>query len=162
MHPTQEQTENIELTPPHPKRRESSRYKKSHEYLIHVQDTPCQACGVRQSTLGDPTQNKYGATQLETHHFPIEWSLSHACDPDKVHKKYPQVTDQETLEQFIDSSNNLLVICDICHRSKHRGIHHLLPQDWFILPFLRDDYIIVTNREKEKEAIAHDEEVLHE
>jgi hypothetical protein len=150
----------VELTPPHDKRRETAAYQRSHKFLVEDQDKSCVVCGVRRSTLGDPTQNKLHSTALETHHFPIEWSLMDAVDPLKVHRQYSQVIDRETLEAFIDSPANLLVLCDICHRSKQRGIHHLLAQDFAILPFLLDDYIVVADQVQAAQAEAHDEAVL--
>lgn len=146
-----------EMTPPHPPREETPQYRKAHIYLVHTQDSPCRVCGVRQSTIGDSTQNPYGAKDIETHHYPIERSLADACDPHKVHKMFPQVIDQETLTAFIDSPANLIVLCDVCHRSPERGIHHLLVQDWAILPFLFDGYQIVASARDFKEAEQRDE-----
>ena len=151
VHETKEEVASVEETPPHPARVETPEYKKSHEYLVDKLDSPCKCCGVRKSTLGDPAQNPYGATQIETHHFPIERSLMDACDPDKVHKASPQVIDKASLEAFVDSPANLIVLCDVCHRSPEHGIHHLLPQDWFIQQFLYTGYTIAATP---KDAVA--------
>lgn len=145
VHITDEAVATFELTPPHDKRVETPAYKKAHDYLINKQDRPCGVCGVRKSTLGDPTQNLLGSTQLESHHYPIERSLVDACDPDKVHKSFPQVIDRATLLAFVDSPANLIVLCDICHRSKERGIHHLLTQDFAVQPYLYDGYSVVAS-----------------
>ena len=140
-----------EMTPPHPPREETAEYKRAHDFLVHVQDSACRVCGVRQSTLHDTTANPYGATQIETHHYPIERSLVDACDPLKVHKAFPQVIDKASLMAFIDSPANLIVLCDVCHRSAERGIHHLLVQDWAILPFLLTGYqIVATDKDVEQ------------
>lgn len=150
----------IELTPPHDKRRETAAYQRSHHFLVVEQDTPCYVCGVRNSTLNDPAQNKVGAKALESHHAPIEWSLMDAVDPLKAHRQFPQVIDRETLEAFIDSPANLLILCDVHHRDKQRGIHHLLWQDFAILPFLYDDYIVVADQAQAVQAEAHDEQII--
>ena len=160
VHVTHEGVSSVEMTPPHPPREETSAYRKSHEYLVDKQDKPCQCCGVRKSTLHKPAQNPYGATQVETHHFPIERSLMYACDPDKVHNAYPQVIDLASLEAFVDSPANLIVLCDICHRGHNRGIHHLLPQDFFIQPFLYTGYCVVASCNDAQAAQRADEQIM--
>ena len=142
VHMTKEEVASIEMTPPHAPRVETEAYRKSHHYLVVTQDKPCQICGVRQSTLADPARNPFGAKAMETHHYPIERSLVDACDPTKVHQAYPEVIDEPTLLAFVDSPRNLVVLCDVHHRSLRLGIHHLLTQDFVILPFLYDHYQI--------------------
>lgn len=156
VHPTMEQVASIELTPPHAARTETPEYKKSHDYLVNQQDKPCLVCGVSKSTLKDPAKNVFGAKAMETHHYPIEWSLQDACDPDKVHKFYPEVIDRETLAKFVDSPRNLVVLCDVHHRSTATGIHHLLVQDWVILPFLFDGYSIAATVKTEATELIRD------
>lgn len=154
--------ETVELTPPHAERRESATYRRSHRFLIEEQDKPCVVCGVRNSTLHDPTVNRSKANALETHHYPVEWSLAHAVDPLKLHRQFPQVIDRDTLEAFIDSPANLLVLCDVHHRSVQCGIHHLSTQDFAILPFLYDGYVVVADKAHAAQAEAHDEEILED
>lgn len=159
VHETLEAVASVEMTPPHAPRVETEAYRKAHRYLIDVQDTPCKVCGVRKSTLGDPTQNKVGAKQMESHHYPIERSLMDACDPNKVHKQFPQVIDRETLEAFVDSAVNLVILCDVHHRSVTFGIHHLLTQDFAILPFLYDGYIVSAPQAQAAQAMAVDNQI---
>lgn len=140
VHVTTEGVANREMTPPHPPRVATPEYAKAHDFLINQQNRPCLVCGVRKSTLDDTALNPFGATQLESHHYPIERSLADACDPVKVHQQFPQVYDATSLMTFVDSPANLLVLCNICHRSPDLGIHHLLVADWAIRPFLRTGY----------------------
>jgi hypothetical protein len=160
VHETTLAVETVELTPPHAERRETETYRKSHHFLVVERDSPCLVCGVRNSTLSDPAKNPFSAKALESHHYPVEWSLAHACDPRKVHEKFPQVIDRATLEAFIDSPPNLLILCDLHHRSMQSGIHHLLAQDFAILPFLIDGYIVVSDKTNATQAETHDAEVL--
>lgn len=159
VHETSESVASVEETPPHAPRIETPEYKKAHEYLVHTQDKPCMICGVRNSTLKDATQNPFGATALETHHWPIERSLMDSCDPDKVHKQFPQVIDRATLEAFVDSPSNLLVLCNVCHRSPEHGIHHLLPQDFFIQPFLWAGYQVAATPQEATQVQEADEKI---
>ncbi len=116
---------------------------------------------MRRSTLTDPAQNPVGAKDLETHHYPIERSLAAACDPLKVHARFPSVYDEATLMTFVDSPANLVVLCDVHHRSMTTGIHHLLAQDFAILPFLRSGYqIAVASADGAAIALAHDEQIV--
>lgn len=161
VHATQQTVETIELTPPHAPRVETEAYKRAHEFLVLEQDTPCFVCGVRHSTLNSD-QNIYKATAIETHHFPIERSLVDACDPNKVHSHFPEVIDRATLELFVDSPRNLLVLCDVHHRSLAYGIHHLLAQDFSVLPYLYDHYTVVATAATEAAAIQQDEAIVAE
>lgn len=151
VHITSEGVASFELTPPHAPREETGNYRKAHHYLVDTLQKPCQVCGVTNAFLADAEKNVYHATAMETHHYPIERSLMDACDPDKVHKQFPQVYDKATLEAFIDTPANLIVLCDVHHRSMEQGIHHLLTQDFAILPFLYDGYQVVANA-KDKDA----------
>lgn len=151
VHITSEGVASYELSPPHPPRVETPAYHRTHEYLVNKLDKPCVVCGVTKSTLADAAKNPCKAEDIETHHYPIERSLMDACDPDKVHKQFPLVVDRETLEQFIDSPLNMLVLCSIHHRSTELGIHHLLSQDFAVLPYLYDGYHIAATLEHKEE-----------
>lgn len=160
VHATGEGLATVEMTPPHPPREETPEYAAAHHHLTKVLDEPCAMCGVRNSTLHDPKQNPFGATAIETHHYPIERSLMDACDPLKVGVVFPQVKDRATLEAFVDSENNLMVLCDIHHRHPLHGIHHLAPQDFFVQPFLLEGYQVVTTQQDEAQVLAADEQLI--
>jgi len=142
VHETTEGVATAEYTPPHPPRSETPEYAKAHRFLVYTKNKPCEVCGVTQRTLKNPKRNPFGATAVETHHFPIERSLADACDPAKVHEDFPQVYDRATLMAFVDSPANLKVLCSVHHRSPEHGIHHLLPQDFAVQRYLLDGYVI--------------------
>jgi hypothetical protein len=162
VHATTEGVAAVEMTPPHPPREETPEYKRAHHHLVYDLDSPCAMCGVRHSTLQDPKENPFGATALETHHYPIERSLLDACDPTKVGVVFPHVKDQATLEAFVDSEHNLMVLCDIHHRHPLHGIHHLTPQDFFVQPFLWEGYQVVTTKEEAAKVMAADEALIEQ
>lgn len=112
--------------PPHPPRKPTALYTRTHHRLVQTLDSPCLVCGVRNSTLGDPLQNRWGATQLETHHKHIEDSLALAIDLDKFNtvlrpgllrrtqdeSKYNHVFTQAEMEEWIHGDeDNLWVLC---------------------------------------------------
>jgi hypothetical protein len=160
VHATTEGVAAVEMTPPHPPREETPEYAAAHHHLTKVLDSPCAMCGVKNSTLKDPKENPFGATALETHHYPIERSLLDACDPLKVGVVFPQVKDQASLEAFVDSEHNLMVLCDIHHRHPLHGIHHLTPQDFFVQPFLLAGYQVVATQQDEAQVMAADEQLV--
>lgn len=162
VHVTDEQVAVFEMTPPHAKRVETEAYRKSHKYLIETQNKPCVVCGVSHTTLHDPAINRFGATAMESHHYPIERSLMNACAPDKVHHAFAEVIDQASLEAFVDSPRNLIVLCSVHHRSLEQGIHHLLVQDYAILPFLYDNYQVVASAKDRVAIEAADDTIMEE
>lgn len=131
-----------EFYPPHPPRADTHEYRETHKLLIYTLDTPCRDCGVRHSTLSDQAQNPHSARQMETHHWPLQREFADALDPAKVHKEFPQVTDRKSLNKFVDSPGNMLVLCDVDHRSKTRGIHHIGEALEACKRFLLDSYVI--------------------
>lgn len=149
----------IEMSPPHPPSEETPAYAKAHHHLVYELDSPCAMCGVRQSTLNDPKENPFGAAAIETHHYPIPRHLLDACDPRKVGIVFPQVTDRASLETFIDSEHNLMVLCDIHHRHPLHGIHHLPAADFFIQVFLLGGYEVIVGAADES-AMAVDEALI--
>lgn len=149
-----------EFYPPHPPRAETREYRETHKLLVYTLDTACRDCGVRHSTLADPAQNPHGARQIETHHFPLQREFADALDPVKVHREFPQVTDRHSLNMFIDSPSNMLVLCDIDHRSKTRGIHHIGEALEACKRFLLDGYVIAGLKADEAADLAIDAAVV--
>lgn len=159
VHETIEGVASIEFTPPHPPREDTPTYRKAHHFLIYEKQAPCTVCGVNITTLGDAASNVLGSTAMETHHYPIERSLMDACDPVKVHKDFPQVYDKASLATFVDSPANLLVLCDVCHRSPERGIHHLLTQDFAVQKYLYTGYVVAGKAADAQRILALDEQI---
>ncbi len=160
VHVTHEEVASSEFTPPHPPREETPAYRRAHHQLVVVEDRPCSVCGVRNSTLGNQGKNPFGAQALETHHYPVERSLADACDWRRVAAAFPQagIRDEASFLAWIDSPGNLLVLCDVHHRSPQRGIHHLLPQDFAIQPYLKDGYV-VAGEVADQAILARDEQI---
>lgn len=149
-----------EFYPEHPPRETTPEYAATHRLLTHTLDQPCHTCGVRLSTLGDPTRNKVGAKQMETHHYPIQREYLDAVDWEKVAADFKQVTDRASLVKFVDSPYNMLVLCDVHHRSATHGIHHMLTSDWLIERYLFDGYRLVDVKANEAADIAADNQIV--
>jgi hypothetical protein len=149
-----------EFYPPHPPRKETSEYRATHKLLINVLDQPCHSCGVRKSKLLDPTQNRLGSKQMETHHYPVQREYIDAVDWHKVAQDFKQVIDRDSLVKFVDSPANMLVLCDVCHRSTTHGIHHLLTSDWLIEKYLFDGYVLIDAAANAQNDILIDNEIV--
>lgn len=144
------------FVPAHPPREESDLYKATHHDLVNVKDTACFICGVTKSTLHDPNKNPHGAKDIETHHFKCEWSLSNAMDWTKMRELYPDfpdwekvdVTDPSTYFNFIDHPYNMLVLCDVHHRSNFHGIHAVEHAVWLAQKCVRSDFTFIDDSVK--------------
>lgn len=161
VHATRIGVAQIEMTPPHLPREETPIYSRTHNHLVNKLDTPCAVCGVRKSTLDDPKENPFGATAIETHHYPLERSLLDACDPKKVSVIFPQVKDRDSLEEFIDSEENMMVLCDVHHRHPLYGIHHLVAPDFFVQSFLYGGYQVATDEEHVEQVRIANEKIVN-
>jgi hypothetical protein len=157
----------MQFYPAHDQRRETPEYKTVHEKMTKQMDLPCLICGVRNSTLGDPSKNPYGAKQMETHHHIIEWALANAIDENKFNSilrphlahRHPNdpVWQYETpftvqkIRDWVDhSEHNLWVLCDANHRGKYVGIHEVTYPIWSPMNLLRDDFEEWARREIDK------------
>ena len=118
----------------HDHRTASAEYRRTHKHLIDVLDEPCWVCGVRKSTLGDPSKNLHGASQLETHHAVLEQALASAVDPAKILADFPAMgaADEPHLRAWLDSEGNMLVLCDVHHRHGFYGVHMVSYPAWVV------------------------------
>lgn len=128
--------------PDHLPRKASAEYTRTHHHLIDVLDEPCWVCGVRKSTLRDKASNPHGATQLETHHWHVEWALANAVDPAKILADFPAMgaADDAHLRQWLDSEGQMLVLCDVHHRHGLYGIHSVTYPAWVVQRVLKAGY----------------------
>lgn len=128
--------------PEHQARKASGEYRQVHNHLVYELDEPCWICGVRHSTLGDPASNPRGATEMETHHWNVEWALVNAVDPAKILASFPSMAaaDDEHLRQWLDSEGNMLVICDVDHRHGLYGIHSITYPAWVAQKYFRSGW----------------------
>jgi len=127
---------------------------------MRKQDIPCWRCGVRYEDLGAKDEpatasNPLGAYQLEAHHADLEFSLLNAIDVakwwDSSHRedagfmvesfsnidgwlgRHPELaakSHEEVFLAYMESEGNLMQLCDVCHRSKGEGVHHIPYPDW--------------------------------
>ncbi len=159
--------------PAHSKRMETPAFRKAHDLLVKKKKLPCIICGATYEILKDrqkrmdPKLNPYGARNLETHHYIIEWALAGAIDKDKFNKRilphlrhhYPHKTEYKKdfttkqIKAWVDHSvDNLLVLCDVHHRHKWLGVHMITYPVWSPQTLLKDNFIRAVERELKKHA----------
>lgn len=141
--------------PPHPPRKPTALFSKNHKAMCITEDQPCHICGVRNSTLADPTKNVYGAIQMESHHWYVEDSLALAVDLEKFNTRllpglrkrspndiqYAQPMTQDQMEEWIHGDrDNLATICDVHHRHPLIGIHEVTYPIWSVADLIKDSW----------------------
>ena len=134
------------FVPPHEPRTPSPEYEALRHHLVVELDTPCNICGVRQSTLNEPNLNEIKATALELHHKVVEWSWHTVADKNKIGVDYPQVlnmTDSQFLDWLDHSPDIALILCDVHHRHRDLGIHEISDPSFNLVKYLRDDFTLV-------------------
>jgi len=118
-------------TPSHPKRGESSpEFKASKKALEEVSAT-CWVCGKTAQESGSP---------LEGHHLNTEFSLANSVDIDKIRESFPNA---KSVEDWLDSVENLILLCQVCHRSPLRGVHMVTMPAWIVQKYQRDGWDLV-------------------
>lgn len=67
---------------------------------------------------------------LEAHHSVIELALENNVDFAHLERLYPGISDPDQIGAWIDSDENLVLLCAFHHRSVAGGIHHLDAAMW--------------------------------
>lgn len=119
--------------PVHAKRRSSPTYVRTHHHLVYELNAPCWTCGIRHSTGG----------AMETHHSRFEWASQFGLDLDKVTADFPEITDRQTLAEWVDSEGNMLVLCDAHHRGRHYGIHEISYPAWLLQRYQGPEFAFI-------------------
>lgn len=73
---------------------------------------------------------------LELHHHYVEYALANAVDLALIAAAFPNVTDAASLQTWIESEEQLQVLCAFHHRG-HGGVHVLSAADWEAERFVR-------------------------
>lgn len=76
------------------------------------------AVGKRRGDYSDCTLD----LPLEMHHTHIEWALQNGVDLALMEHQYPGVSDPEALGAWVESAENLEMLCQFHHRG-HGGAH---------------------------------------
>lgn len=152
LHETDDWT--VHYSAPHPPRKSSPVYVRTHHDLVYVKLTPCFVCG-----LIPNHQGKFDDARLvnETHHNLIEEAAFMAVDVARVEADEPawdwtkvDPHDNATFFEVGDAEQAMLVICSVHHRATkpqpdHRGIlgvgiHHIPYPVWVLQRYVKREY----------------------
>ncbi len=122
--------------PPHPERKATALYVRTHKHLCIRDDIPCWVCGSRTSQ----------GISMETHHFFCEEAMMLGIDWTEFGKKAKYLYNPQSGENlgaafdwelvakdpslFVDSPSNMVVLCPEHHRLGATGIHHIPFPEW--------------------------------
>lgn len=112
--------------PEHERRSESVEFRHTKFKLLKKENRGCFICGTHE--------------KLEVHHFYIEWALMNAVDWDIFLKDYPQFSNYNSIEEFVDSPDNMMILCQKHHRHRDFGIHMMDFPEWRIQKFIKKDF----------------------
>lgn len=74
---------------------------------------------------------------LEAHHSHIEWALVNEVDLALLEEKYPGVSNVEEVGAWVESAENLELLC-VNHHRRHMGKHVVAYSDFEGLSFVRN------------------------
>ena len=158
---------------PKHERKSSAIYRKTHKQMKHM---PCFICG---------KTNEKDNIYVETHHFYIEKAAQNAIDwkvfGDFADKCYNMQTGESLAkfdwgevaknpDLFVDSQQNMIVLCKQHHTSGSFGIHHVPFPDWILQKFPKDGFQFLSeanrseaNRSEAKSEATHkeDQDLVH-
>jgi hypothetical protein len=133
--------------PNHEPRTNSAIYRKTHNKMCIEKNMPCFICSKRHSPDGIP---------METHHFYCEKAAENAIDWTKfgefaktchniqtgenIGAKFDWTAVAENPDIFVDSPQNMIVLCKEHHISGTKGIHHVPFPDWILQKYPKDGF----------------------
>jgi len=123
-----------------------SLYAENHNLLLYIKKLPCFICGKKHSS-NDP---------LITHHFYCEKAAQNSVDwkmfgefakncyniqtGENIGANFDWDKVEKNPELFVDSTQNLIVLCNEHHMSKNRGIHYVPFPEWILQKYPKDGF----------------------
>jgi len=144
---------------PHPPRKASPVYVRTHHDLVYVKLVPCWVCALIPDHTGHFQEKDPGGVAYvnETHHDHIEDADFMGVDIKKVQADFPDwdwskvdLSDNATFFNVGDAESQMRVICSVHHRATrplpdHRGIlgvgiHHIPYPIWQLQRWQQEPY----------------------
>jgi len=132
-------------------RTESARFRATKQLLCEELDLPCWICRKRRAD----------GAQTEAHHFFVMWAAHEAVDWDEFGRFADTLFNPQTGEHldpafdwaavaadpmvFVDSPQNMVVLCNTHHRSRSEGIHHVPFPEWILQRFPKKGFDFLTS-----------------
>lgn len=123
--------------------REAALFEKSRHQLVVIEKRACWLCGATE--------------HLQAHHSPIEFARANDADfspgskirqdkPDFDWAAFDAAGGDPTL--FIDSTHNLIILCEPCHIGENRGIHNKTHPNWVFRRYAKANIILTPEDNK--------------
>lgn len=121
--------------PPHPPRKSDPHYKDFNAIRKAWKKDPTKwQCAIG-AHRGDFTECDTDHP-LELHHAHVEFSLQNGVDLAWLARDYPGIDNPEEVGAWVESADNLLVLCARHHRG-YGGIHHASASDYEAQKYVR-------------------------
>jgi hypothetical protein len=130
---TRKLTETV-MYPTHVQRGAESPEFEANKKAEEASGEGCYICGITQEELGE-------TIRLEGHHYYVEWALANSTDLAKIQALFPDAT---SVEEFLDSKENLLLLCPKHHRSNLYGVHEITMPNWVTQKMQQAGWDLVT------------------
>lgn len=150
--------------PTHDLRDHDPVFKDIRHQRIVVNNQPCFICGITDKIIKGPENpNPKLYTSMELHHCLVEWAMANGIDSNKWNNNvlpylkntkkgvllspYSTVFNKQTMspEEIKDwahhGDENLLVLCNVHHRSPYTGIHTVSYPVWISQLYMEDRYL---------------------
>jgi hypothetical protein len=121
--------------PEHPARTDDPHYKDfDHLHREWKKDPEKWQCAIGKHR-GDFSECDL-AKPLELHHSHVEFSLQNGVDLAWLEADYPGISDPEQVGAWVESADNLIVLCVFHHRG-HGGVHVAAAADYEAEKYVR-------------------------
>lgn len=117
--------------PCHPDRKSDPRYKAFNAYRRRTQPTAKCAIGEHRDDYSEC------AGELNLHHSHVEFSMQNGIEIAWLAKDFPEVIDDATAADWVESPANLIWLCNQ-HHIGSRGIHRLSAADFEAQKYVRN------------------------
>lgn len=118
--------------PPHPPREGDPHYVDFEAFRRRTKDAAQCSVGAHRGDFSECSLGK----PLELHHAHVEFSLQNGVDLAWLERDYPGISDASQVGAWIETSDNLLWLCEFHHRG-HGGVHVASAADFEAAKYVR-------------------------
>jgi hypothetical protein len=118
--------------PEHPAREGDPHYRDFEEFRRRTKATAQCSIGAHRQDFSECSLDK----PLELHHAHVEFSLQNGVDLKWLERDYPGVSDPDRVGAWIESADNLIWLCEHCHRGRG-GVHVATASDYEAEKYVR-------------------------
>ncbi|GAA3032055.1 hypothetical protein FHS39_002602 [Streptomyces olivoverticillatus] len=122
----------IKRYPEHPHREDDPHYALFEAYRRRTRPTARCAMAVRYGTAA------HCSGGLELHHAAVEFAVANEVDMKLVMRDFPEVTDHESFERWLEAGDSQLMWLCAHHHRGSAGVHVVSAADWAAAQYAPD------------------------